>query len=316
MSQKIIDKINVKIAEGTTFFSFEYFPPKTDDGVRNLGERQHRMVELGPTFCDITWGAGGSTADLTLDIASRMQNDVGMETMMHLTCTNMPVEKLEEALNKCKEYGIRNILALRGDPPHGQDKFTQVEGGFACALDLVRYIREKHGDYFSICVSGYPEAHPDSIVDDPEQMKRNYWADIAYLKEKVEAGSDFVITQLFYEVDLYLRFVKDCRSVGITVPILPGVMPIMNYGGFKRMTAFCKTHVPKHIADTLEAIKDNDEAVKAYGISLGTMMAQRLLAAGIPGLHMYTLNLERSAVAILENVGLIKREPKENGAAA
>lgn len=312
--QKIIDKINANIASGTKFFSFEFFPPKTDDGVLNLAERQKRMVKLGPTFCDITWGAGGSTADLTLDIASRMQNEVGMQTMMHLTCTNMPVEKLEQALEKCKEAGIRNILALRGDPPHGQDKFTQVEGGFACALDLVRYIREQHGDYFSICVSGYPEAHPDSIVDDPEQMKQNYWAAIDYLKLKVEAGADFIITQLFYGVDLFVQFVKDCRSVGITCPILPGVMPIVTYGGFKRMTAFCKTYVPKHITNTLEAIKDNDDAVKAYGISLGTMMGKQLLAAGVPGLHMYTLNLERSAVAILENVGLLNEPLKSENA--
>jgi methylenetetrahydrofolate reductase (NADPH) len=131
--------------------------------------------------------------------------------MMHLTCTNMPVDQLEAALQRCKEAGITNILALRGDPPQGEDHFTQVEGGFACALDLVKYIREKHGDYFGICVSGYPEAHPEVIVDDPETMKKNYWADIEYLKKKVEAGADFVITQLFYDVDIYLKFVKDCR---------------------------------------------------------------------------------------------------------
>jgi methylenetetrahydrofolate reductase (NADPH) len=231
-----------------------------------------------------------------------------METMMHLTCTNMPVEKLEAALQQCKAAGIHNILALRGDPPHGQDTFTQVEGGFACALDLVRYIRKNHGDYFGICVSGYPEAHPDSITDDPVQMEKSYWENIEYLKQKVEAGADFVITQLFYDVDTFLKFVADCRSVDITVPILPGIMPIMAYGGFTRMTSFCKTKVPKHIADAVEAIKENDAAVKAYGISLGTMMCQRLLAAGVPGLHMYTLNLDRSAVAILRNVGLLPAE--------
>lgn len=230
--------------------------------------------------------------------------------MMHLTCTNMPVEKLEAALQQCKQAGITNILALRGDPPHGQEHFTQVEGGFACALDLVKYIREKHGDSFGICVSGYPEAHPDKIVDDAEEMEKNYWVDIDYLKQKVQAGADFVITQLFYDVDAYVKYVADCRSVGITVPILPGIMPIMNYGGFKRMTAFCKTRIPQHVANTLEAIKDNDDAVKAYGISMGTMMCQRLLAAGVPGLHMYTLNLDRSAVSILRNVGLIAPEPE------
>ncbi|PRW60308.1 5,10-methylenetetrahydrofolate reductase isoform A [Chlorella sorokiniana] len=340
---RIIDKLNAKIDAGELFFSFEYFPPKTDEGVANLKERQTRMAALGPTFCDITWGAGGSTADVTLDVARAMQQEVGVETMMHLTCTNMPVDKLKDALTKAKEYGICNILALRGDPPKGQDHFEQVEGGFACALDLVKYIRAEHGDYFGIGVSGYPEAHPDVIVEDGEQMHKNYWADIEYLKKKIDAGADFVatlsarraslltrllyasifvqidagadfvVTQLFYDVDRYQQFVKDCRSVGISCPILPGVMPIMTYGGFKRMTSFCKTAVPQHVADTLEAIKDNEAAVKAYGISLGTMMCQRLLAGGAPGLHMYTLNLERSAVAILENVGLV---PKKEAAKA
>lgn len=315
MGTKIIDKLNDKITKGEPFFSFEYFPPKTDEGVANLKERQMRMVALGPTFCDITWGAGGSTADVTLDVARSMQQEVGMETMMHLTCTNMPVEKLKEALTKAKESGIRNILALRGDPPKGQEHFEQVEGGFACALDLVKYIRAEHGDYFGIGVSGYPEAHPDVIVEDPQQMAAHYWSDIDYLKQKIDAGADFVVTQLFYDVDRYMQFVRDCRSRGIGCPILPGVMPVMTYAGFKRMTSFCKTAVPQHIADALEAIKGSEEAVKAYGISLGTMMCQRLLDGGAPGIHMYTLNLERSAVAILENVGLIaKAKPKQAAA--
>ncbi|KAG2433005.1 hypothetical protein HXX76_008732 [Chlamydomonas incerta] len=303
---KLIHKVEEKMKKGETFFSFEFFPPRTEEGVENLFERLDRMVAYGPVFCDITWGAGGSTADVTLDIATRMQNLICVETMMHLTCTNMPEEKLESALKEVKKMGVQNILALRGDPPKGQDKFEAVEGGFNCALDLVKYIRKQHGDYFGICVAGYPEAHPDGIVDDPEQMKKNYLADIAYLKQKVEAGGDMIVTQLFYDVDIFLQFVKDCRSVGITCPILPGIMPIMTYGGFKRMTGFCKTKVPAEISDALEAIKDNDEAVKNYGIELGVRMCRQLLASGeCPGVHMYTLNLEKSAVAILEQLGLI-----------
>lgn len=302
---KIIDKINQKLKEGKTFYSFEFFPPRTEEGVENLFERLDRMVAHAPVFCDITWGAGGSTADVTLDIATRMQNQVCVETMMHLTCTNMPVEKLESALKEVKKVGVQNILALRGDPPKGQDKFEVVEGGFSCALDLVKYIRREFGDYFGICVAGYPEAHPDGIVDDPEQMEKNYWADIAYLKQKIDAGGDLIITQLFYDVSLFTKFVADCRSVGITVPILPGIMPIMTYGGFKRMTGFCKTKVPQELSDALEAIKDNDEAVKNFGIDLGVRMCRQLLDAGTPGLHMYTLNLEKSALAILERLGLI-----------
>ena len=217
--------------------------------------------------------------------------------------------------SQAKQLGIRNILALRGDPPQGQDKFVAAEGGFSCALDLVRYIRAQYGDYFGICVSGYPEAHPDTIVADPAQMEANYRADLAYLKAKVDAGADFIITQLFYDVDAFLAFRRDCLDLGITVPILPGLMPVLTYGGFKRMTAFCKTRVPAHVAATVEALKDNDEALKAYGVSLGTLMAQRLLDAGAPGIHVYTLNLERSAVAILQNAGLVPAPEAEEAAA-
>lgn len=145
MPEKIVDKMNACIAEGKKFFSFEYFPPKTPDGVDNLFARMERMVSYAPTFADITWGAGGSTADLTLDIADRMQNEINVECMMHLTCTNMPEDKLKTALASLKTSGVKNILALRGDPPSGQDKFEAVDGGFSCALDLVRYIRKETG---------------------------------------------------------------------------------------------------------------------------------------------------------------------------
>ncbi|RZS03027.1 hypothetical protein BHM03_00033150 [Ensete ventricosum] len=211
---KVIDKIRAAAeGDGRTVFSFEFFPPKTEEGVENLFERMDRMVAHNPAFCDITWGAGGSTADLTLDIANRMQNMVDLshryadilicvETMMHLTCTNMPVEKIEHALDTIKANGIQNVLALRGDPPHGQDKFVQVAGGFACALDLVRFqffslvqhIRAKYGDYFGITVAGYPvlkrvfsilEAHPDMIQGDGGATLDAYDSDLAYLKRKV-----------------------------------------------------------------------------------------------------------------------------------
>ena len=225
--------------------------------------------------------------------------------MMHLTCTNMAVSALESALSDVRAMGVQNILALRGDPPKGQETFTQIEGGFACALDLVRYIREKHGDYFGVTVAGYPEAHPDSIVDDAAQMAKNYADNLAYLKQKVDAGGEVIVTQLFYDVDRFTSFVADCRALGITAPILPGIMPIMTYAGFKRMTGFCKTYVPPAVEAALEAIKDDEEAVRSYGIDLGVEMCRKLLAAGTPGLHMYTLNLERSAVAILEAVGLL-----------
>lgn len=228
-----------------------------------------------------------------------------MLTMMHLTCTNMPVSKLKESLDAALAAGVTNVLALRGDPPHGKDHFEAVDGGFSCALDLVRYIRAEYGDAFGIGVAGYPEAHPDGITGDARADAEAYSRDLVYLKEKIDAGADFVITQLFYDVDAYLRFVRDARTVGITAPILPGVMPITSYAGFRRMTSFCKTRVPSHVADVLETVRGDEAAVRAYGVSLATMMCQRLLDAGAPGIHLYTLNLEKAALATLANLGFI-----------
>ncbi|KAK8955911.1 hypothetical protein KSP40_PGU002246 [Platanthera guangdongensis] len=304
---KVLEKIREAVdGERRTVFSFEFFPPKTEEGVENLFERMDRMVAHNPTFCDITWGAGGSTADVTLDIANRMQNMISVETMMHLTCTNMPVEKIDHALDTIKANGIQNVLALRGDPPHGQDKFVQVEDGFSCALDLVKHIRAKYGDYFGITVAGYPEAHPDMIQGEVGATLEAYSNDLAYVKRKVDAGADLIVTQLFYDTDIFLKFVSDCRQIGITCPIVPGIMPINNYKGFIRMTRFCKTKIPSEISATLEPIKDNEEAVKAYGIHLGTEMCKKILAHGIKTLHLYTLNMEKSALAILVNLGLIE----------
>ncbi|KNA12569.1 hypothetical protein SOVF_124730 [Spinacia oleracea] len=303
---KVIDKIKASESSNQILFSFEYFPPKTDDGVENLFDRMERMVSHSPSFCDITWGAGGSTADLTLEIANRMQNTVCVETMMHLTCTNMPVEKIDHALDTIKANGLQNVLALRGDPPHGQDKFVQVEGGFACALDLVNHMRSKYGDYFGITVAGYPEAHPDAIEENGLATPESYASDLAYLKKKVDADADLIVTQLFYDTDVFLKFVNDCRQIGINCPIVPGIMPINNYKGFIRMTGFCKTKIPQEVTDALEPIKDNDEAVKAYGIHLGTEMCKKILASGIKQLHLYTLNMDKSALGILLNLGLIE----------
>ncbi|MBA0713817.1 hypothetical protein Golax_012826 [Gossypium laxum] len=304
---KVIDKIqSFSQDQGKVVFSFEFFPPKTEDGVDNLFERMDRMVAHNPSFCDITWGAGGSTADLTLDIANKMQNMICVETMMHLTCTNMPVEKIDHALETIKSNGIQNVLALRGDPPHGQDKFVQVEGGFSCALDLVKHIRAKYGDFFGITVAGYPEAHPDAIGSNGIATPEAYQSDLAYLKKKVDAGADLIVTQLFYDTDIFLKFINDCRQIGITCPIVPGIMPINNYKGFVRMTGFCKTKIPDEVTAALEPIKDNDEAVKSYGIHLGTEMCRKILAHGIKTLHLYTLNMEKSALAILMNLGLIE----------
>lgn len=260
------------------------------------------MDLLSPLFMDLTWGAGGSNSDLALEIAGTAQGMCAAQLMLHLTCTNMSVAGIKDSLDKAKKAGIRNILALRGDPPKGSEEWTATEDGFTTATQLVAYIRKEYGDWFGIGVSGYPEGHISctSLEDD-----------IKYLKEKIDAGADFIITQLFYDCDIYQSWIEKIRAIGITCPVVPGIMPIQNYNGFIRMTSFCKTAVPAEVSEALELIKDDDDAVKQYGIDLGIQMCRKLIAAGAPGLHFYTLNLERSVAQILEGLAFIT--PKLNG---
>lgn len=300
---KIVDKLHCRESEGRPFFSFEYFPPKTDQGVSNLYRRVERMSAAEPLFCDVTWGAGGSTSGLTLELSGNIQKYLGVDVMMHLTCTNMPAGNVLDGLEGAKERGIRNILALRGDPPAGKE-WTKCEDGFEHGTDLVRFIRANYGDYFGICVAGYPEGHPAGYLDG----KMTFDQEMQHLKDKVEAGADFIITQMFYDVDCFLKFVQTCRQEGITVPILPGILPIQNYTGFKRMTGFCKTKVPQSILDAMEPIKDDDVAVKQFGVRLGFDMCRRILKSGLsPGVHFYSLNLEKSVMAIIDELDLIPR---------
>ncbi|KAG0000719.1 hypothetical protein BGZ80_008236 [Entomortierella chlamydospora] len=298
---KVIDKINRAESEGRSFWSFEYFPPKTTAGVQNLFERMERMYNLGPEFVDITWNAGGTSSDLTSELVATAQSVYGLETCMHLTCTNMPKDKIDIALKAAKACGNQNILALRGDPPRGQEEWVSCDNGFSYASDLVAYIREQYGDYFSIGVAGYPEGHLDSA--DMEE-------DFKWLKFKVDQGADFIVTQLFYDTDIFIKWVKECRERGITVPILPGIMPIQNFGGFTRMTTLCKTFVPDRIKQALEPIKEDDQAVKDYGVKLAVEMCKQIKAAGINGFHFYTLNLEKSTRLILEGLEFVA--PREN----
>ncbi|KAF7728077.1 hypothetical protein EC973_006715 [Apophysomyces ossiformis] len=293
---KIIDKIKKAEEEGRMYWSFEYFPPKTAQGVQNLFDRIERMQRFGPEFIDVTWGAGGTTSDLTSEIVATTQTVYGVETMMHLTCTNMPVEKIDEALEKAKDAGCQNILALRGDPPHGQNNWEACEGGFVHAIDLVKYIRKKYGNYFGIAVAGHPEGH----VDNPDKE-----ADLIHLKEKVDAGADLIVTQLFFDVDIFIDFVKRCRAIGITCPILPGVFPIQNYNGLSRVISFNNNYVPQKIWDDLQPIKDDDAAVKEYGIQLTIDFIKKMQDTGVKGIHFYTFNLERSTRIILERLGWV-----------
>ncbi|ORE20646.1 methylenetetrahydrofolate reduct [Rhizopus microsporus] len=258
------------------------------------------MQRFGPEFIDITWGAGGSSADLTTEIVATTQSVYGLETMMHLTCTNMPIEKIDKALEAAKRCGCQNILALRGDPPKGQLNWESCENGFNYAIDLVRYIRDKYGDYFCIAVAGHPEGH----VDNPDKDD-----DLLRLKQKVDAGADLIVTQLFFDVDIFVDFVKRCRDIGIQCPIIPGLFPIQSYSSLSRVISFNKNHVPQKIWNDLETVKDDDQAVKDYGIDLAIQFIKRIKQeTGISGFHIYTFNLERSSRLILEKLGLVPEQ--------
>tara|TARA_B100000315_G_scaffold260911_1_gene327223 strand:- start:3857 stop:5617 length:1761 start_codon:yes stop_codon:yes gene_type:complete len=299
---KISDKIAEYREQGKPFYSFEFFPPKTELGLKNLYDRIDRMVSLNPAFIDITWGAGGSTADLTMEISKTIQKYFGVDVMMHLTCTNMPETSITEVLDEAKDSGLSNILALRGDPPGGEENWTEQNDGFSYGKDLVSYIRSKHGNHFFLGVAGYPEGH---------QEHNDVAIGINHLKEKVDAGSDMIITQLFYNEDLFLKFRDKCVGAGITVPIVPGIMPIHNYSRFLKFTRFCNVNVPTSIYDQLEPIKNDDASVIEYGIDQATQMCEMLLKEGVSGLHFYTLNLESSILAVINNLGLsITKKPQ------
>lgn len=284
------------------YYSFEFFPPKTEAGLENLLTRIDRMTRrLEPLFIDITWGSAGSTQARTMSVASHAQRYCGVDVLMHLTTTGMTRDKLSFALQQAKACGVNNILALRGDPPRGKRSWKKgdVSGGDCDrAIDLVRLIRELHGDFFGIAVAGHPEGHPSSYDLDQEIM---------HLKEKIEAGADFIITQFFYDVDVFLRFVKTCREYGITCPIIPGIMPIQSYSSMVRMVSYCKISVPKEIMERLEPVKHDDEAVKEIGCQIAVDMCKRILSETdeVDGAHFYTLNLERSVTRILMSVGAI-----------
>ncbi|PRP86322.1 methylenetetrahydrofolate reductase [Planoprotostelium fungivorum] len=296
---KVIDLINERIRNNQTpFYSFEYFPPKTEKGVENLYERLDRMSALEPLWIDVTWGAGGSTSKLTLEICHNAQNFCGLETMMHLTCTNISVAEVKQALDQAKASGIQNILALRGDPPRGE-AWTPGTEGLTRATDLVKLIRAEYGDYFCIAVAGYPEGHTEAT---------SFEDDVVHLKSKMAAGADLIVTQLFYDTEIYREYVKSVRAAGITCPIIPGVLPIQGYAGFQRMTSLCRTKIPREITDSLEPIKNDDEMVKEYGVQLCMKMCRELIDMGSPGVHFYTLNLEKSTIKTLEGLELLSND--------
>lgn len=277
-------------------YSFEFFVPKTSQGVQNLYDRMDRMYDLGPQFIDITWNAGGRASNLTVEMVSTAQASIGLETCMHLTCTGMPKSMVENALKDAYQAGCQNILALRGDPPVGSEEegWKPVEGGFSYAKDLVKYIKANYGDYFDIGVAAYPEGHPEEA--DVDKL-------ITYLKEKVDAGATFIITQMFYDVDKFLVWVDKCRAAGIDVPIIPGIMPISTYSSFMRRAKWCQINIPEHFLEVLDPISGDDALVREKGTELVAGMCQKMLDSGkIKHLHFYTMNLEKATVMVLDEL--------------
>ncbi|TVY23028.1 Methylenetetrahydrofolate reductase [Lachnellula hyalina] len=277
-------------------FSFEFFPPKTAQGVQNLYDRMDRMHALGPSFIDITWGAGGRLAQLTCEMVGVAQSQYGLETCMHLTCTDMGKEKVNEALKETYKAGCTNILALRGDPPRENEKWEATEGGFQYAKDLVKHIRDTYGNHFDIGVAGYPEGCDDQ--DDLELL-------VDHLKEKVDAGATFIVTQMFYDVDNFLDWVRKVRAKGITIPIVPGIMPINTYASFLRRCNHMNCSIPPKWMEALEKVKNDDAAVRNIGTGLVAEMCRKILDSGlIHHLHFYTMNLAQATKMVLEDLKL------------
>ena len=273
----ISEKLAEAEASGKPVFSFEFFPPKTTQGVQNLYGRINDMYDLGPAFIDVTWGAGGSRSELTCEMVKESQTTYGLETCMHLTCTDMETSRVNDALKAAKNAGCTNILALRGDPPREKEKWQAVEGGFRYAKDLVKHIKQKFGNHFDIGVAGYPEGCEDQ--KDPEAL-------LDHLKEKIDAGGTFIVTQMFYDVDNFLSWVNKVRAKGIDAPIVPGIMPIQTHGALLRRANHMNAHIPQSWLDALEPVKNDDAAVREVGKGLVADMCRRIINAGIMQLHL------------------------------
>lgn len=279
------------LLSGRRSFSFEFFPTKTPAGARKLMRTVAELHELGPTFVSVTYGAGGSTRGNTLELVSRIKLEIGIESMAHLTTVGHPRQELREILTELRDAGIENVIALRGDPPKGETQFTPAPNGFAYASEFVRFIRDEGFDF---CIAGgaYPEPHPES---------ESRAMDLVRLKEKVDAGTDFLITQLFYDNAFYFDFISRARSLGITTPIVAGLMPVGDVAQIQRITYGCGATIPARLARKLERV-NTPEAAEEVGIEWATEQAIELLERGAPGIHFYTLNSSTATRRIFENL--------------
>jgi len=292
---QLIGDIFARARGARPVISFEFFPTKTPEGERTLVDKTiPALSRLKPDFCSVTYGAGGSTRDKTLTIVERIQREQGLTAMAHMTCVNATREDTAAVLAQARSLGITNILALRGDPPGGVGDFQKTEGGFEFSYELVRFIKEIGG--FSIGVAGFPEGH----IACPDGK----YADWKHLTHKIDQGADFVITQLFFNNHDYFEFRDYLTSVGVRVPLVPGIIPIMSAAQIKRFVALCGADLPAGLLSELDKRGTDDEAVTQFGIEYATRQCEELLREGAPGLHFYTLNKARSTSEIVGNLGL------------
>ena len=283
-----------KEALGKPTISFEFFPFKTPEGeVRFFDKTLPALMEARPDYASVTYGAGGSTREKTLDIVEKIQGDFGLTTMAHLTCVKHTIDEINSILDDAKNRGIRNILALRGDPPPGEN-WSMTDGGFEYASDLVSYIKAQ-GD-FGIAVAGFPEGHID--------CKDGKEVDWQYLIKKIKCGADIVITQMFFDNSDYFQLVDFLKEVGVNIPLLPGIIPVDNASQIKKFSAMCGAKLPKKFTTRLEELGDDSDAVREFGIEYASLQCQELLDNGASGLHFYTLNKSKAVCGVLSNLNL------------
>ena len=271
-------------------FSFEFFPPKTAEGADKLRATRAQLAQLKPKFFSVTFGAGGSTRDRTLEAVREIQAS-GSEAAPHLSCIGSTRENIREILGEYKSQGIRHLVALRGDLPSG----TMDAGEFNYANELVAFIRQETGDWFEIEVAAYPEIHPQA---------RSWTEDLKNFKRKVDAGANSAITQYFFNADAYFRFVDETRALGVSIPIVPGIMPIGNYVQLARFSDACGAEIPRWLRKKLETYGDDMTSLRAFGLDVITDLCDRLLAGGAPGLHFYTMNQAGPSTTIWQRLGL------------
>lgn len=288
---RISDILRYARERGEPVFSFEFFPPKTDEGVRALFETVEALRPLGPAYVSVTYGAGGSTRERTMELVKRLKRESEIEAMAHITCVGASRDELAALLDEIAAADIQNVLALRGDPPRGQDTFTPHPEGFRYASELVAFIRSRPERWrFCLGAAAYPEGHVET---------RDLARDLVHVKTKVDAGADFLVTQLFFENVHYLRFAERARAAGISVPIIPGIMPFTNVEQIERFTAMCGANIPPALRAAMEVRRADPDAARDLGVAYASLQCAELLRRGAPGIHFYTLNRSTSTRAIL-----------------